>query len=70
MDQTASTLEDSEYFKPTEQITLIKSVAKNFNDWLVGPNYIVERILGTGSYGSVCRAVQVSTGNKVAIKRL
>ena len=36
----------------------------------MGPNYIVERVLGTGSYGSVCRAIQVSTGNKVAIKRV
>jgi mitogen-activated protein kinase 1/3 len=30
----------------------------------------VERILGTGSYGSVCRALQISTGQKVAIKRV
>jgi mitogen-activated protein kinase 1/3 len=30
----------------------------------------VERILGTGSYGSVCRALQISTGHKVAIKRV
>ena len=31
---------------------------------------MVERVLGTGSYGSVCRAIQVSTGKKVAIKRV
>ena len=36
----------------------------------MGPNYVVERILGTGSYGSVCRAVQISSGKKVAIKRI
>jgi len=30
----------------------------------------VERVLGTGSYGSVCRATQLSTGRKVAIKRV
>ena len=41
-----------------------------FADWQVGSGYVVERVLGTGSYGSVCRAVQVSTGNKVAIKRI
>lgn len=41
-----------------------------FQDWSVGSNYIVERVLGTGSYGSVCRAIQVSTGHKVAIKRI
>jgi hypothetical protein len=27
-----------------------------FPEWQVGPHYIVERVLGTGSYGSVCRA--------------
>lgn len=36
----------------------------------MGPKYVVERVLGTGSYGSVCRAIQVSTGLKVAIKRI
>jgi mitogen-activated protein kinase 1/3 len=30
----------------------------------------VERVLGTGSYGSVCRAIQLSSGRKVAIKRV
>jgi mitogen-activated protein kinase 1/3 len=30
----------------------------------------VERVLGTGSYGSVCRAIQLSSGKKVAIKRV
>lgn len=44
--------------------------AKAFPDWTVGPHYIVERVLGTGSYGSVCRAIQVSTGDKIAIKRI
>jgi len=33
-----------------------------FPDWNVGPNYIVDKILGSGSYGSVCRALQVSSG--------
>jgi len=44
--------------------------ANEFPEWEVGPNYVVERILGTGSYGSVCRAIHVSTGRKVAIKRV
>ena len=30
----------------------------------------MERVLGTGSYGSVCRAIQLSSGRKVAIKRV
>ena len=46
------------------------SPSKMFADWQVGPAYTVERILGTGSYGCVCRAIQVSTGKMVAIKRV
>jgi mitogen-activated protein kinase 1/3 len=36
----------------------------------VGPNYECEKLLGTGSYGSVCMATQKSTGKKVAIKKM
>ena len=41
-----------------------------FADWEVGSNYEIEKIIGVGSYGSVCRAIQKSTGKKVAIKRM
>jgi mitogen-activated protein kinase 1/3 len=41
-----------------------------FADWEVGPNYECEKLLGTGSYGSVCMATQKSTGKKVAIKKM
>ena len=41
-----------------------------FADWEVGDNYVCEKLLGTGSYGSVCMAIQKSTGKKVAIKRM
>jgi len=41
-----------------------------FADWDVGGDYEVEKIIGIGSYGSVCRALQKSTGKKVAIKRM
>ena len=44
--------------------------ATEFSDCEVGPNYIVEKIVGIGSYGSVCRAISKLTGNKVAIKRM
>ena len=36
----------------------------------MGADYEVEKIIGIGSYGSVCRAIQRSTGRKVAIKRM
>ena len=41
-----------------------------FADWLVGDDYICERLLGTGSYGKVALATRRSTGQKVAIKRM
>jgi mitogen-activated protein kinase 1/3 len=41
-----------------------------FADWDVGSNYECEKLLGTGSYGSVCMATQKSTGKKVAIKKM
>jgi mitogen-activated protein kinase 1/3 len=41
-----------------------------FADWEVGSNYECEKLLGTGSYGSVCMATQKSTGKKVAIKKM
>jgi purine-nucleoside phosphorylase len=33
------------------------SVKSEFYEWEVGPNYEVEKIIGIGSYGSVCRAI-------------
>ena len=41
-----------------------------FADWEVGEDYVCEKQLGTGSYGSVCLATKKSTGEKVAIKRM
>jgi mitogen-activated protein kinase 1/3 len=37
---------------------------------VVSAGYDVEKIIGVGSYGSVCRAVQRATGRRVAIKRM
>lgn len=36
----------------------------------MGNDYIVEKMLGTGSYGKVALATKKSTGQKVAIKRM
>lgn len=41
-----------------------------FADWDVAPHYECEKLLGTGSYGSVCLAIQKSTGKRVAIKKM
>jgi len=43
---------------------------KQFADWEVGTDYVVEKMLGTGSYGKVALALKKSTGQKVAIKRM
>lgn len=37
--------------------------------WNLGPNYLFEREVGSGAYGSVCIAVCSATKHKVAIKR-
>jgi mitogen-activated protein kinase 1/3 len=37
---------------------------------VVSAGYDVEKIIGVGSYGSVCRAVQQATGRRFAIKRM
>lgn len=37
--------------------------------WNIGPFYKFVKELGSGTYGSVCQAVCVKTGKKVAIKR-
>lgn len=44
--------------------------AKQFQSWEVGQNYKCEKLLGSGSYGQVAQALQVSTGKRVAIKKM
>lgn len=41
-----------------------------FKSWQVGQNYRCEKILGRGSYGEVAQAIQLSTGKRVAIKKM
>jgi serine/threonine protein kinase len=48
----------------------INSSNPQFITWEVGENYTVERVLGKGSYGQVALALDKTTGNKVAIKRM
>lgn len=39
-------------------------------DWDVGSDYQIIRQIGSGSYGSVCEAKHVPTGERVAIKKI
>lgn len=48
----------------------LSSLKKNFDDWDVGNNYEIIKQIGSGSYGYVVEAIQKSTGQKVAIKRV
>ena len=42
-----------------------------FSDWHVGDRYKCEKVIGKGSYGSVCQAMDLDRLNvKVAIKRI
>jgi mitogen-activated protein kinase 1/3 len=41
-----------------------------FSDWEVGEEYECIKLLGQGSYGAVCSAIQKSTTKKVAIKKM
>ena len=41
-----------------------------FADWEIGTDYKCEKLLGQGSYGQVAQAIQLSTGKRVAIKKM
>jgi mitogen-activated protein kinase 1/3 len=43
---------------------------EQFKSWEVGTDYELIKLLGKGSYGSVVEAIQLSTGKKVAIKKM
>jgi mitogen-activated protein kinase 1/3 len=43
---------------------------KEFQDWEVGEDYDLIKLLGEGAYGEVASAVHVHTGRKVAIKKM
>lgn len=47
-----------------------KSKQHKFTDWEVGKDYECQKLLGTGSYGSVAMAIHKPTKTKVAIKRM
>lgn len=41
-----------------------------FNGWCEGSRYQVHEVIGSGSYGVVCAALDTQTGDKVAIKMI
>jgi mitogen-activated protein kinase 1/3 len=43
---------------------------QKFADWIVGKDYECQKLLGTGSYGSVAMAIHKPTKTKVAIKKM
>lgn len=47
-----------------------KSKSHKFTDWEVGKDYDCQKLLGSGSYGSVAMAIHKPTKTKVAIKKM
>lgn len=47
-----------------------KKTQHKFTDWEIGKDYECQKLLGTGSYGSVAMAIHKPTKTKVAIKRM
>lgn len=47
-----------------------KSKTHKFTDWEVGKDYECQKLLGSGSYGSVAMAIHKPTKTKVAIKKM
>jgi mitogen-activated protein kinase 1/3 len=48
----------------------LSKLKKDFSDWDCGSEYEIIKQIGSGSYGSVVEAKKMSTGAKVAIKRM
>jgi mitogen-activated protein kinase 1/3 len=46
------------------------SLSKQLENWDVGADYQLVRLLGSGSYGSVAEAIHRATGTRVAIKKV
>ena len=44
--------------------------SNKFADWELNGKYKCEKLLGKGSYGEVAQAIQLSTGKRVAIKKM
>jgi len=38
--------------------------------WKVGPHYVIEKVVGKGSYGQVAKAIDLRSNKVVAIKRI
>ncbi len=48
----------------------LSKLKKDYTDWQVGSDYEILKQIGSGSYGCVVEAKKLSTGQKVAIKRM
>ena len=55
--------------KPKGKRLFTKS-KNDFAGWNTGSEYKLEKIIGGGSYGEVAQAIQLTTGKRVAIKRM
>ena len=56
--------------KTAKRGDLALSFSNKFKDWELNGRYKCEKLLGKGSYGEVAQAIQLSTGKRVAIKKM
>ena len=56
--------------KLMKQVNLGFNAKSEFDDWEVGEDYEVRKLIGSGSYGCVAEAIHKPTNKKVAIKKM
>lgn len=53
-----------------KQVNLGFNAKNDFDDWEVGNDYELTKLIGSGSYGCVAEAIHKQTNKKVAIKKM
>jgi hypothetical protein len=51
-------------------VNFVKQASQGQMLWQIHPNYDISQLLGCGTYGTVCRGQNRTTGQVVAIKRV
>lgn len=53
-----------------EEVTVHMDTKEFFTEYGEANRYTIKEVIGKGSYGVVCSAVDIKTGEKVAIKKI
>lgn len=57
-----------DHSKPVSKASL--SISQPPVDWNLGPDYKILKVLGSGTYGTVCKAQNIKTNQIIAVKRI